>query len=508
MRVRHSLLLCLVLASTPALAEQGNFNLHFDLGVGSVLQDRVFADTASLKLDTTLIKPLGPIAPQVEMFGAGAGYYTSLASGSAFGFGVGARLRLFNDEKGYYFHTGKRAHGTLWGNLYADAHFTWAIAGVGPGFDVSAGTELSLIDGLSVGPFVRYALMGVNPLTQQPNHVLTAGVSFTLPIPARAPAEDDQDGDGIVNKDDKCVDQPEDKDGFEDMDGCPDLDNDKDGVPDEKDKCPNEPEDKDGFQDEDGCPDPDNDQDGVLDGADKCPLQKGPAENNGCPDTDKDGDGVVDRLDQCPDQVGPPENKGCPDTDQDGDTVVDRLDACPAEKGEVDNKGCPWPDQDQDGVPDHVDNCPTEKGPASNQGCPEKEKQLVVITKERLVIKDKVYFDFNKATIQKRSNTMLDQIANVILSHSDIKLVQIEGHTDSTGDAAYNRKLSQDRADAIKAYLVKKKVEAERLRTVGFGPDKPAQPNDTEKGREANRRVEFNIVDQEGTTPLPVETKP
>ena len=88
---------------------------------------------------------------------------------------------------------------------------------------------------------------------------------------ARQPG--DSDGDGILDQVDKCPDEPEDKDGFEDEDGCPDPDNDKDGIPDTADKCPNEPEDKDGFEDEDGCPDPDNDTDGLPDKTDKCPNE-------------------------------------------------------------------------------------------------------------------------------------------------------------------------------------------------------------------------------------------
>ena len=98
----------------------------------------------------------------------------------------------------------------------------------------------------------------------------------------------DRDGDGIPDNLDKCPDEPEDKDGFQDEDGCPDLDNDGDGIPDALDKCPNEPEDKDGFQDEDGCPDPDNDNDGIPDARDKCPNEPETFNNyqdaDGCPD--------------------------------------------------------------------------------------------------------------------------------------------------------------------------------------------------------------------------------
>ncbi len=109
------------------------------------------------------------------------------------------------------------------------------------------------------------------------------------PPPPPAPVVNkDTDGDGIPDSVDKCPNEPEDKDGFQDDDGCPDLDNDGDGIPDSADKCPNEPEDKDGFQDDDGCPDPDNDGDGILDKDDKCPNEpetvNGYQDQDGCPD--------------------------------------------------------------------------------------------------------------------------------------------------------------------------------------------------------------------------------
>jgi len=98
----------------------------------------------------------------------------------------------------------------------------------------------------------------------------------------------DKDKDGVSNKEDACKDVPEDRDGFEDADGCPDPDNDQDGVDDVDDKCPGEPEDADGHEDDDGCPDLDDDHDFVPDTDDQCPLekedQKGAAD--GCPDID------------------------------------------------------------------------------------------------------------------------------------------------------------------------------------------------------------------------------
>jgi len=162
----------------------------------------------------------------------------------------------------------------------------------------------------------------------------------------------------------------------------------------------------------------------------------------------------------------------------------------------VDNHGCPYPDTDGDGVVDRFDNCPKDKGPVTNQGCPEKVKQLVVITREKIVIKDKVYFALNKAAIKPKSFTMLNQIAEVLKGHPEIEMIQIEGHTDNTGSAEVNRKLSQARADSVRTYLIGQGVKDTRLKAVGFGPDHPADTNATAAGRENNRRVEFNIVNQ------------
>jgi len=218
----------------------------------------------------------------------------------------------------------------------------------------------------------------------------------------------DTDNDGIPDKDDKCPDKPEDKDGFQDEDGCPDLDNDndgvldakdkcpneagplenggcpvhdkdRDGIPDEVDKCPDDPEDKDGFEDEDGCPDLDNDEDGIPDKLDKCPNQFGPLSEKGCPVKDKDGDGVPDDKDKCPDQ---PEDKdgfqdddGCPDPDNDNDGIPDAMDQCPNEAGTLATKGCPTKDRDGDGISDDKDKCPDEPedkdGFQDDDGCPD-----------------------------------------------------------------------------------------------------------------------------------------
>jgi OOP family OmpA-OmpF porin len=289
----------------------------------------------------------------------------------------------------------------------------------------------------------------------------------------------DDDNDGVKNGDDAC---PTDG-GKVDAQGCPLQDQDKDGIEDAADKCPTVA----GIASMQGCPDQDGD--GLQDAEDKCPMLKGPADRNGCPDTD--GDGLDDSADKCPTEAGPANRQGCPAKDADNDGILDEQDSCPNEAGIPELKGCPAKDTDGDSVPDHLDNCINQPGPADNQGCPAEQKQLIVIKQDRIDIKDKVYFDTNQATIQARSNTLLDQMAKVLSEHPEILKVIIEGHTDDRGTADFNRTLSQQRADAVRDYLVKKGVAADRLETQGYGPDRPVQPNTTSEGRAANRRVDF-----------------
>ena len=189
----------------------------------------------------------------------------------------------------------------------------------------------------------------------------------------------DVDGDGIFDANDMCPQDPEDLDGFQDEDGCPEVDNDGDGINDLEDRCPNEVEDLDGFQDNDGCPEADNDNDGVLDNNDKCPGTDdeyidsredadGFQDSDGCADNDNDNDSIPDAVDKCPNQ---PEDKdgiedtdGCPEGDKDADKdgIFDQNDKCPNNPedrdGFEDNDGCPDDDNDKDGIPDLTDKCP------------------------------------------------------------------------------------------------------------------------------------------------------
>jgi outer membrane protein OmpA-like peptidoglycan-associated protein len=269
---------------------------------------------------------------------------------------------------------------------------------------------------------------------------------------------------------------------------CPDLDDDNDGVKNADDTC----EGQSGRVDAHGCPVKDTDGDGIMDPDDRCPTVPGVAQFQGCPDTDKDG--IEDSADKCPTVPGVAQFQGCPDTDKDG--IEDSADKCPTTPGLPQFEGCP--DTDGDTLPDPRDNCPLQPGPVENQGCPVKEKQIVAIQQDRIEIKDKVYFDSDKAKIQRRSFKLLDQVAKVILEHPELKKVWIEGHTDETGNDKYNYDLSQRRAEAVRDYLIKKGVAPERLEAKGMGRSIPVAPNTTEAGRAANRRVEFLTTPREG----------
>ena len=288
-----------------------------------------------------------------------------------FGLGVAFKPQVLGiDQKGRF----------TW---YLETHGHVPVAPIGP-FQSAAASSFQL------GAGARYAIRDVSIL---------AGVEVGLiggvgDSPIRgvlavgwAPRSHDLDNDGIEDEVDQCRELPEDKDGFEDTDGCPDGDNDDDGIPDKVDECPTAKEDEDGFRDNDGCPDPDNDSDGILDADDACPNQVGPSnpskKKNGCPLNDQDGDGVEGDKDKCPEEIedkdGFQDDDGCPDPDNDGDGVLDAADACPNVKGvsSADPRldGCPDPDPDKDTFVDAADKCPlsaeTWNGFEDDDGCPD-----------------------------------------------------------------------------------------------------------------------------------------
>ncbi|MBS1121378.1 MAG: OmpA/MotB domain protein [Deltaproteobacteria bacterium] len=120
----------------------------------------------------------------------------------------------------------------------------------------------------------------------------------------------------------------------------------------------------------------------------------------------------------------------------------------------------------------------------------------VVLLPSTIVISDKVQFELGKADVLPISHSLLDEVVKVMKDNPQIEQVQIEGHTDATGSADINKKLSQQRAESVMKYVTSKGINAKRLVAKGFGPEVPIASNDDAAGQEMNRRVEFNIVKQ------------
>jgi len=365
-------------------------------------------------------------------------------------------------------------------DLVAETYATYLLAG-----DASTGVKAS-----------NEAVGGIKLFTQRNSYLmLGGGVRYTGGFEAAdqrvflgfifEPSIGDRDGDGIKDDVDKCPDDPEDFDGFQDADGCPDPDNDNDGILDVNDRCPNVPEDRDGDQDEDGCPE------------------------GG--DGDRDGDGIPDKLDKCPDQ---PEDRdgfqdadGCPDPDNDNDGIPDKLDKCPNDPedkdGFEDADGCPDPDNDKDGIPDVKDKCPNDpetfNGFQDEDGCP--DKGSVIIQDNNIVILDKIKFKTASAEILPESNKILDAVATTLSHHPEFTLVEVAGHADERASDEYNLKLTQDRVNSVVRALIGRGLQKSLLRSKGYGEYCPIDEGHNETAWEQNRRVEFKIVKtQDGPT--------
>ena len=313
----------------------------------------------------------------------------------------------------------------------------------------------------------------------------------------------DKDHDGVMDQDDNCPDDA----GPAELYGCPDRDG--DGVLDKDDLCP----DTKGLSYLNGCPDSDGDS--IIDQNDACPYNAGSVKMSGCPD--QDGDGIADKDDNCPTVAGTVENRGCPFIDTDGDGIKDELDNCPGLKGAIDNFGCPYQDTDNDSIPDKDDDCPSIPGTAIFRGCPDTDSDGISdkydlcptlagiaqnngcpeIKKEEQEVLNRAFsnleFETGKSVIRKSSLNSLDELAGVLQKRSEFKL-QLSGHTDNVGKPESNLELSKNRTLAVKNYLVKKGIQADRIKAEWYGQTKPVAPNTTPEGRQQNRRVEMNIV--------------
>lgn len=237
----------------------------------------------------------------------------------------------------------------------------------------------------------------------------------------------------------------------------PNPDPDRDGIVGDNDGCPEVPEDVDGFKDDDGCPEDDNDADGLADAADRCPTS--------------------------------PEDM---DSYQDDD-------------------GCPEPDNDADGIADAGDACPNEaeiiNGVEDDDGCPDAGEQLVVVGRERIEIKEMIYFANDRDEILPRSMPLIDQLAKTLERATTLRKIRVEGHTDERGTDGHNLDLSKRRAESVKAALVARGIDAARLEPKGYGESQPIDSNKSTRGRAKNRRVEFIIVDQDEPAALPGTAK-
>ena len=333
-------------------------------------------------------------------------------------------------------------------NLAAAALTPYVTAGVGfvAAEDTDFATNLGLgakyyfSERIAVRADVRGWFSADAPAKDEYAHFeLTGGLSLQLG------GDDDLDNDGIRNRDDKCPTKAEDRDGFQDDDGCAEADNDADGIEDKDDKCPDQPEDKDGDKDEDGCPDLDDDGDGIPNDVDKCGDKAedmdGFEDDDGCPELDNDKDGIEDAQDKCPSEAetknGYKDEDGCPDGDADGDGFFDDFDGCKDEaetfNGFKDADGC------KDALPE----------------------DLAAV----LGVQDGLRFESAKPGLTKASFKKLDAVAEVLARYPEVKFV--------IGASAHKAKdvdvLSSQRAGKIRAYFVEKGAQGASLTAKGLG---------------------------------------
>ena len=399
-----------------------------------------------------------------------------------------------------------------------------AVIPLGLGFDFVIGKERNAHLGfeLSARPTLSDFVDGISNAGDADDNdsYATGSVTLSFPLGAKAP---DADGDGISDEEDACPNTF----GLEAYQGCPDTD--MDGIVDRDDVCPRTA----GLPNLNGCPDgdgdsiadkddscptvagvastngcPDGDGDGIADGEDACPTVAGLATFNGCPDSDNDG--IADKDDDCPNQPGIAANNGCPVADSDNDGVPDESDACPTVAGTL--NGCPdgdgdgvadkddacptvagnlsgCPDTDKDGIADKDDNCPTVSGTANNKGCPEVNAKAKEVFSRAL---RGIQFETSSNRIKSTSYGILNEVVVIMRENPSYNLT-IAGHTDSVGAADANQKLSERRAEAVKAYLVSKGIAGNRLTSVGYGENQPIADNASSAGRRQNRRVEFKV---------------
>jgi outer membrane protein OmpA-like peptidoglycan-associated protein len=414
------------------------------------------------------------------------------------GVGIVSATRLYNARLYEEVTFGVAFRPVRWFNIAA----TYSLMNNGKYSNIGAGLSFMPYDGINMTLAMdyiptSYAAIDMNgvPKYLLPDKAKMVNLALGFSI-CWGTNRKDTDKDGVWDKIDMCPETP--RGVAVDSVGCP-VDEDHDGVPDYLDHCLGTPAAAIGLVDSVGCP-LDSDGDGVPDYLDECPNTPKESfriylDERGCP-RDSDGDGVPDYKDKCPDTPeaawGLVDEDGCP-LDSDDDEVPDYLDKCPDTPiealGFVDENGCDL-DSDNDGVPDYKDECRSVPGPKANKGCPVVKREVRQLLQKAM---QGIEFETGKATIKQKSFPLLDQIAATFIENKNY-IIEVQGHTDNTGKDEANRKLSDKRANAVKDYLVKKGVPADRMTAVGYGPDKPIADNSTKAGRAKNRRVEFNIT--------------
>jgi outer membrane protein OmpA-like peptidoglycan-associated protein len=501
--------------SSPAVSARGLGDLR------AVAKGRIFGNGIRGFSLAGLLAVQIPTAQDNTLAGAGFGLTPQLLGGFRWG-RLGASLMLgyrLQPERQLYSLTvddellfGAGVEVRIWKRLFGLAEITGTTAAASP-FAETQTSPLVARAGVRVGigafQFTVAGGPGIIAGYGAPKAQLLASVGWV-------PGGSDADSDGIPDRKDDCPLQAEDKDGFQDADGCPELDNDRDGVPDKFDSCRNEPEDKDGHLDVDGCPDPDNDGDGIPDIKDKCPNaaedKDGFKDDDGCPDPDNDGDGIPDTKDKCPNKAevfnGLEDEDGCPEADKDADGILDGKDACPNEaedkNGLEDDDGCPE-DPDGDLIPSHRDRCPNEKetfnGYQDKDGCPDSKTPKVIIRRKEILLSEAIYFDSDKWDVKRRSFRVLYKLAKAIKRDRKIRRIYVEGHADQRGGEKFNQWLSFQRAKTVVRYLRKLGVKRKMLRALGWGQQRPWDTTGTKSSMARNRRVRFHVIRKQRRKP-------
>lgn len=340
-----------------------------------------------------------------------------------------------------------------------EAQGQWDVAAAATAGQWLGDSVLSAELPLQRGAFRLFAALGGAATNSWGSAQLRALVGLRL-RPGALPA--DSDGDGLDDRDDACPSSAEDRDSFQDADGCPDPDDDGDGVADGDDRCRLEAEDRDGFQDADGCPDPDDDADGVLDGGDACPR---PAQGAATAESAEDRDGHAD-------------HDGCPDPDNDGDGILDADDLCPDSREAMNGH-------------DDGDGCPDRLPPAAAQE-----------VEGRLLVARPIRFEVGGNALHVEGRAVVAQVAAYLKAHRDIRGLEVVVHGDDTGTPAQRLATTQARAEAVKAHLVAVGgLEAHQVIARGAADKEPIASNADAFGRARNRRVELRVVGVAASAP-------